>query len=89
MSVPVPSYPLSQAPLSAPQVLALLTMEAPVSLHPDDIRDEKVKALRCIAPAGVGDCVLGQYVADKVGAKEIRGAAGPWVGHHRKCQRWG
>ncbi|EFJ52396.1 hypothetical protein VOLCADRAFT_103053 [Volvox carteri f. nagariensis] len=48
------------------QVLALLTMEAPVSLHPDDIRDEKVKVLRCVAPVGPGDCVLGQYVADKV-----------------------
>ncbi|GIL45938.1 hypothetical protein Vafri_3047 [Volvox africanus] len=47
------------------QVLALLTMEAPVSLHPDDIRDEKVKVLRCIAPAELADCVLGQYVADK------------------------
>ncbi|PNW70574.1 hypothetical protein CHLRE_17g725550v5 [Chlamydomonas reinhardtii] len=47
------------------QVLALLTMEAPVSLHPDDIRDEKVKVLRCIAPAGLADCVLGQYAADK------------------------
>ncbi|KAG2501354.1 hypothetical protein HYH03_001144 [Edaphochlamys debaryana] len=47
------------------QVLALLTMEAPVSLHPDDIRDEKVKVLRCIAPAAPSDCVLGQYVADQ------------------------
>ena len=27
--------PLSHSP---PQVLALLTMEAPVSLHPDDVR---------------------------------------------------
>ncbi|GFR42547.1 hypothetical protein Agub_g3454, partial [Astrephomene gubernaculifera] len=44
------------------QVLALLTMEAPVSLHPDDIRDEKVKVLRCIAPVGLQDCVVGQYV---------------------------
>jgi len=26
-----------------PPVLALLTMEAPVSMHPDDVRDEKVK----------------------------------------------
>ncbi len=40
-----------------------------MSLHPDDIRDEKVKVLRCIAPAGLADCVLGQYVADKVGSR--------------------
>uniref|UniRef100_A0A7S0UPW7 Glucose-6-phosphate 1-dehydrogenase n=1 Tax=Polytomella parva TaxID=51329 RepID=A0A7S0UPW7_9CHLO len=45
------------------QVLALLTMEAPVSLHPDDIRDEKVKVIRCIQPVKTQDCLLGQYVA--------------------------
>lgn len=28
------------------QVLALLTMERPVSMHPDDIRDEKTKLVR-------------------------------------------
>ncbi len=32
-----------------------------MSLHPDDIRDEKVKVLRCIAPLAQQDCVLGQY----------------------------
>ncbi|KXZ51967.1 hypothetical protein GPECTOR_11g9 [Gonium pectorale] len=47
------------------QVLALLTMEAPVSLHPDDIRDEKVKVLRCVAPPGPADAVVGQYSADQ------------------------
>jgi glucose-6-phosphate 1-dehydrogenase len=48
-------------PPPATQVLALVAMEAPVSLHPDDIRDEKVKVLRCIAPVAPQDCVLGQY----------------------------
>mmetsp|Transcript_5907 Transcript_5907/g.10279 ORF Transcript_5907/g.10279 Transcript_5907/m.10279 type:complete len:572 (+) Transcript_5907:58-1773(+) len=45
------------------QVLALVAMEPPVSLHPDDIRDEKVKLLRCVTPVQHEDCVLGQYVA--------------------------
>jgi len=44
------------------QVVALLAMESPVSLHPDDIRDEKVKLLRAVAAARVEECVLGQYV---------------------------
>lgn len=32
--------------ISSLQVLSLLTMEAPVSMHPDDIRDEKVRACK-------------------------------------------
>lgn len=44
-------------------MLALLTMESPVSLHPDDVRDEKVKLLRCIPPVKVSDAITGQYVA--------------------------
>jgi glucose-6-phosphate 1-dehydrogenase len=38
-------------------------MECPVSNHPDDIRDEKCKVLRCIAPLKLEDVVLGQYTA--------------------------
>jgi glucose-6-phosphate 1-dehydrogenase len=34
-----------------------------VSNHPDDIRDEKCKVLRCIPPLKLQDVVLGQYVA--------------------------
>ncbi|KAF8070929.1 G6PD5 [Scenedesmus sp. PABB004] len=45
------------------QLLALIAMECPVSNHPDDIRDEKAKVLRCIPPVGVSDVVLGQYTA--------------------------
>ncbi len=55
--------PTAAAPTRRAQVFALLTMEAPVSLHPDDVRDEKVKLLRCVLPARVEDCVLGQYTA--------------------------
>jgi glucose-6-phosphate 1-dehydrogenase len=38
-------------------------MECPVSNHPDDIRDEKCKVLRCISPLKLEDVVLGQYTA--------------------------
>lgn len=43
------------------QILALLAMEAPVSLHAEDLRDEKVKALRSIQPIKAEDFVVGQY----------------------------
>lgn len=43
------------------QILALLAMEPPVSLHAEDIRDEKVKLLRAIRPLRAQDFVVGQY----------------------------
>ncbi|KAH7914339.1 glucose-6-phosphate 1-dehydrogenase [Hygrophoropsis aurantiaca] len=45
------------------QVLSILTMERPVSFASEDIRDEKVKVLRCIPPIERKDTLLGQYVA--------------------------
>ncbi|PPQ77761.1 hypothetical protein CVT25_011196 [Psilocybe cyanescens] len=45
------------------QVLSILTMERPVSFAAEDIRDEKVKVLRCIPPIERNDTLLGQYVA--------------------------
>ena len=47
------------------QMLALITMEPPVDLMPESVRDEKVKALRSLrrfdqAPP-CGDVVMGQY----------------------------
>ncbi|KAF8204992.1 glucose-6-phosphate 1-dehydrogenase [Pholiota molesta] len=45
------------------QVLSILTMERPVSFAAEDIRDEKVKVLRCIPPIETNDVLLGQYVA--------------------------
>ena len=42
-------------------------MEKPVSTSADDIRDEKVKVLKCTAPVELEDCVLGQYVGDPEG----------------------
>ncbi|KAJ7638830.1 glucose-6-phosphate 1-dehydrogenase [Roridomyces roridus] len=44
------------------QVLSILTMERPVSFSAEDIRDEKVKVLRCIPPIAQEDTLLGQYV---------------------------
>lgn len=45
------------------QILALIAMEKPRSLDAENIRDEKVSVLRCIAPIKKEDCVLGQYTA--------------------------
>jgi len=50
------------------QLLALVAMEPPVTGHPDDVRDEKCKVLRAIAPVKARDCVLGQYTAGPKGA---------------------
>ena len=43
------------------QVLALVAMEKPISMQADDIRDEKVKVVRCLRTIRPEDCVLGQY----------------------------
>ena len=40
-------------------------MEKPRSTKGEDIRDEKVKVLRCIGPVKLEDVVIGQYLADK------------------------
>ncbi|KAL7422522.1 Glucose-6-phosphate 1-dehydrogenase [Cryptotrichosporon argae] len=51
------------------QTLSVLAMERPVSFSAEDIRDEKVKVLRCIPPITQKDVLLGQYVGkdDKPG----------------------
>lgn len=49
------------------QILSLVAMEKPVSIHPDHIRDEKVKVLKCVDPLEIDDVVLGQYVANPEG----------------------
>lgn len=46
------------------QILSLFAMEKPASCQPDDIRNEKVKVLKCIKPVEIDDVVLGQYVGD-------------------------
>jgi glucose-6-phosphate 1-dehydrogenase len=50
------------------QVMALIAMERPVSLAPNDVRDEKQKLLRCVQPVVYPrDVVLGQYDASDDG----------------------
>lgn len=43
------------------QILTLVAMERPVSLDAEDIRNEKVKILRCIEPLTADRVLLGQY----------------------------
>jgi glucose-6-phosphate 1-dehydrogenase len=47
------------------QILSIVAMETPRSTTGEDIRDEKVKVLRCVAPIKLEDVVIGQYVGDK------------------------
>lgn len=49
------------------QILSLVAMEKPVSLNPNDIRDEKVKALRHIRPIKKEDILIGQYTGNPDG----------------------
>lgn len=49
------------------QILTLVAMEKPASCQPDDIRNEKVKVLRCIKPLKLENIVLGQYVGNPLG----------------------
>lgn len=51
------------------QVLAIVAMERPCSLNAEDIRDEKVKVLRSIAPVEPKHVLLGQYVSSEDGKK--------------------
>ncbi|CAF3000558.1 unnamed protein product [Rotaria socialis] len=47
------------------QILSIVAMEKPRSTKGEDIRDEKVKLLRCISPVKPEDVVIGQYIGDK------------------------
>lgn len=49
------------------QILSLIAMEEPQSLHPHDVRDEKVKVLKQIPPPSLDNICLGQYTADERG----------------------
>lgn len=52
------------------QILCLVAMERPVSVHASDIRDEKVKVLKFIRPLDLDDVVLGQYTGNPDGQTE-------------------
>ncbi len=45
------------------QMLALVAMEEPLNLNPENVRNEKVKALRAVTPITLEDIVVGQYTA--------------------------
>jgi len=59
------------------QVLCYLAMEKPVSLDAENVRDEKVKVLRCIRPVADDEVLVGQYVksesGDRPGYKDDEG----------------
>lgn len=52
------------------QILSLVAMERPVSSNPEDIRDEKVKALRSVPSIERKDIVIGQYIGKPNGVGE-------------------
>lgn len=54
------------------QTLALITMEAPVSMQSEDIRDEKHKLIKSLKEIDPEEVILGQYIAseDKKGYLE-------------------
>ncbi|XP_078520629.1 glucose-6-phosphate 1-dehydrogenase isoform X3 [Lissotriton helveticus] len=54
------------------QMLCLVAMEKPCSTDSDDVRDEKVKVLKCISEVTTNDVVLGQYVGNPKGEGEAR-----------------
>jgi len=47
------------------QVLCLTAMEKPATKDADDIRNEKLKVLKCIKPLTMDDIVLGQYIGNE------------------------
>jgi glucose-6-phosphate 1-dehydrogenase len=55
------------------QIVALFAMEPPVSLDAEDIRNEKVKVLRCMKVVAPEDVVLGQYRARGAGPGRLPG----------------
>ncbi|XP_029974421.1 glucose-6-phosphate 1-dehydrogenase-like isoform X2 [Salarias fasciatus] len=54
------------------QMLCLVAMEKPASTSPDDVRDEKVKVLKCVSPVEAPDVVLGQYIGNPDGKGHSR-----------------
>jgi glucose-6-phosphate 1-dehydrogenase len=55
------------------QVLALVAMEPPISFGADEIRDEKVKVVKAIAPIRRETVVLGQYDSGTIDGVAVPG----------------
>lgn len=54
------------------QMLAIVAMEPPVSSSAEDVRDEKVKVLKAMAPLQTSDLVIGQYTKSEDGVTHNR-----------------
>ncbi len=55
------------------QLLTIAAMEIPLAFKAEDLRFEKVKVLRSIAPIRAEDVVLGQYTEGELGGNGVRG----------------
>jgi glucose-6-phosphate 1-dehydrogenase len=55
------------------QLLALVAMEPPNVFEADEIRDEKVKVVKAVAPIDPDDVVYGRYEAGSVHGEEVPG----------------
>ncbi|MCH7735201.1 MAG: glucose-6-phosphate dehydrogenase [Chloroflexi bacterium] len=55
------------------QVLALLAMEPPSSLHPERIRDERAKLMHAVAELDPAMVVRGQYTGGDIARKHVAG----------------
>ncbi|MBO7746934.1 glucose-6-phosphate dehydrogenase [Paenibacillus sp. MWE-103] len=60
------------------QMLAMIAMEPPSRLHPEDLRDEKVKALRSLRPFASSEevkanVIRGQYAGGELNGKPLSG----------------
>ncbi|AWB67820.1 glucose-6-phosphate dehydrogenase [Saccharobesus litoralis] len=59
------------------QVLSLVAMNPPVSLHADDVRHEKVRVIKCLRPITAENVeektVRGQYVAGQMNGQDVPG----------------
>jgi len=55
------------------QVMCLVAMEKPASTSAEDLRNEKVKVLKCIKPLELKDVVLGQYITNPEGGEKMLG----------------
>jgi glucose-6-phosphate 1-dehydrogenase len=49
------------------QILALLAMERPARFEAQEVRDEKLRLLRCVAPLSLANVAIGQYGASASG----------------------
>ncbi len=59
------------------QLLCILAMEPPINIHPDAVRDEKLKVLRALRPLTGAEVaqktVRGQYKAGAIGGQPVPG----------------